>query len=514
MAFKTRPKVKAASWHQTYSDDMPFVLRDVHELVAEAHRIDGIDDYAALHAWLLRQLDARGVPRLIRPYVETAVENVLDVHDSIEADLGPLQVLALNPAVGPPARRLTVWGTLYTTVDGVREVRRVRVGSAHDVPTAADVAWSTTAAYVAATVSSLPAARRVRVVEIGAGDASCAVLFDGTPDEATTIFVTEGRDRARALVEQDHVVPCRSCGDCKVTGVCGGPVQVDGMLGQTAVGVVSRSVSPTALEKYARCPAQWLLDAEAHLPKEPVDSDAIVRGDAVHRWLETAHHRGTACNEADLPNPAGGAGLGLAGGVLTPDDYAAAYPYLRGHIAVCPLQTRGAAVVAVEETIYGWDASAQVVPATKPDLLYRLGDRLVIRETKSMQSPPGDKDDAYSRYLQVPFMLALLDAGLAALHAAVAGVVELEILGPDGPEVWAWATDDPVEVAVARADVRRAVDDWHVDTTFEAAPGPHCVWCPVRKWCPDRDAHQNPSGGQSLSRPDSWRDDEDEPPPF
>lgn len=514
MSFKTRPKVKASSWDRIYSDAMPFVLKDVHELVAEAHRADGLDTYAGLHAWLLRRLDARGVPRLLRPYIETAVENVLDVHDSIEADIGPLRLLARDPAVGPTDRRVWVWGPIYTTADGVREVRRVRVGSAHDVPTAADIAWSATAAYVAATFSGAPAAGRVRVTEIGAGDGSCAVVFDVSPEEATALFAAEGRDRARALVEQDHVVPCRSCGDCKVTGVCGGPVQVDGMLGQTTAGTVSRSVSPTALEMYARCPAQWLLDANLHLPRTESDSDAIVRGNAVHRWLETAHDRSTACSEADLPNPAGGFGLGLADGVLTPGDYAAAYPYLRGHLAVCPLLSHGAAVVAVEETIYGWDASAQVVPATKPDLLYRLGDRLVIRETKSMQSPPGDKDDAYSRHLQVPFMLAMLDAGLAALHGAAAGVVELEILGPDGPEVWAWATDDPVEVAVARADVRRAVDDWHVDTTFQAAPGPHCVWCPVRRWCPDRDAHETPPGGQSSAAPGGWQDDEDEPPPF
>lgn len=511
-AFKTRPKVKSASWLRTYSDDMPFVLADVHELVAEAHRTDGTDTYATLHAWLLRRLDARGVPRLLRPYVETAVENVLDVHDSIEADLGPLRLLATNPVVGPRVRQLTVWGPLYTTDDGVREVRRVRVGSAHDAPTAADAVWTVTAAHVAATFRGTPEARRVRVVEVGAGDASCTVVFDGTPDEAAALFAAEARDRAGALVEQDHVVPCRSCGDCKATGVCGGPVQVDGMLGQTAPGVVSRSVSPTALEKYARCPAQWLLDAEMHLPKDRGAGEAIARGNAVHHWLETAHGRGTACRDEDLPDPADGSGL--ADGVLTPGDYALARPYLLGHVDVCPLRVHGAALVAVEETIYGWDASAQVVPATKPDLLYRLGDRLVIRETKSMQSPPGDKDDAYSRHLQVTFMLALLDAGLQAQYGAAAGAVELEILGPGGPEVWAWNTDDPVEMAVARADVRRAVDDWHTDTTFAAAPGPHCVWCPVRQWCPDRDAYQNGPDGQLGAAPDGWNDDEDEPPPF
>ncbi|WP_380177013.1 PD-(D/E)XK nuclease family protein (plasmid) [Kineococcus sp. DHX-1] len=512
MALKTRPKVKAASWLRTYSNDMPFVLQDVHELVAEAHQANGIETYTALHAWLLQRLDARNSPRLLRPYIETAVENVLDVHASIEAELGPLRLLATNPVVGPPTRQLTVWGPLYTTDEGVREVRRVRVGSAHDIPSAADLAWTATAAYLAAKFKGSPAAHRVRVVEVGAGNGSRAVVFDDTPDAAVALFAAGAQDRARTLVEQDHVVSCRSCGDCKATGVCDAPVQVRGMLGQEEPGVASRSISPTALEKYDRCPAQWLLDAEMHLPKEQGMGKAITRGNAVHRWLETAHGRGKACCNEDLPNPADGHGLGLADGVLTPEDYVAAHPYLLGHVDVCPFRGNEATLISVEETIYGWDASAQVVPVAKPDLLYRLDDRIVIRETKSMQSLPINGDDAYSRHLQVPFMLALLDAGLVDFHGASAGTVELEVLSSHGPEVWAWSTDGLDEMVGARADVRRVVDDWHTDTTFAAVPGPYCVWCPVRKWCPDRDAHEIIFSAQSGAAPDGWTDDEDEPP--
>lgn len=516
LAFKARPKVTPAAWRRSFSDDLPFVLRDVLDLVAEAHGAAGTDTYAGLREWLARRLDARGVSRLLRPYVEAAVENVLDAHDAIEQDLGPLQLLVSSPIIGPRGRQLTAWGPLYTTRDGVREIRRVRVGPAHDRPTDGDRLWAVTAAHVAAAFPAGPATRRVRVVEIGAADGSSTVLFDGTPDEAAATFAGKARGRASSLVDHDHVVPCQSCGDCKAAGVCSALVQVDGMLGQTEAGVASRSVAPTALEKYATCPAQWLLDAELHLPKERDGGEAVTRGKGVHRWLEAAHGRGVACRVDDLPDPAVGAGLGLADGLLSAGDYALARPYLLNHVAVCPLGVENASVVAVEQAIYAWDAAAHVVPVTKPDLVYRLSDRLIIRETKSMQAPPADKHEAYSRHLQVPFMLALLASGLQERHGADSGVVELEILGPHGAVVWTWNTGDPVDLAVARADVRRAVDDWHVDTTWDTRIGPHCSWCPVREWCPDRDAWQAESAYRTPvgSHVDDRHDEEEELPPF
>lgn len=514
LALKARPKVHPAAWRKSYSNDLPFLLGDVLDLVAEAHLADGTDTYATLRAWLTGRLDARGVGRLLRPYVEAAVENVLDAHSAIEDDLGPLTLLAVNPSIGSSRRQLTAWAPLYTTADGTREIRRVRIGSAHDDPGGGDRLWASTAAHVAAAFSGVPAASRVRVVEIGAGDGSSQVLFDGTPDEATAGFHAQGRARAGLLVDEDHVVPGHACGGCKAAGACGALVQVDGMLGQDAPGLASRSIAPTALAKYATCPAQWLLDAELHLPKERAGGEQMVRGNAVHRWLEAAHRRGVACRPEDLPDPA--AGLGLADGLLSPGDYALARPYLAHHVGICPLAVDGAAVVSVEQAAYGWDASAQVVPVTKPDLVYLLDGRLIIRETKSMQSSPVDTHDAYSRHLQIPFMLALLASGLQARHGATGGAVELEVLGPDGPHVMTWETDDPVIMAVARADVRRAVEEWHVDTTWDTRVGPHCSWCPVREWCPDRDVWQETraDGPQVRSSADDLLDEDEEPAPF
>lgn len=112
----------------------------------------------------------------------------------------------------------------------------------------------------------------------------------------------------------------------------------------------------------------------------------------------------------------------------------------------------------------------------------------------------------------MPFLLTLLAAGLIASHGVPNGAVELEVLSADGSELWAWNTDDAVEVAVAAADVRRAVEDWHVDSTWETTPGPYCPTCPVREWCPDRDLWQAlptpPVSGGSITAFD------DEPAPF
>lgn len=517
LAFKARPKVNPATWRRSFSDDLPIVLRDVIDLVSEAHHAEGVETYAGLRAWLAARLDARGTRRLLRPYVETAVENVLEAHDAIEADLGPLSLLDAWPGIGPAGRRLTAWAPLYATDDGTREIRRIRVGSAHDDPTEADQLWAATAAHVAANFAGGTAPRRVRVVEIGAADGSIAVVFDGTAADADALYAGGARARAAAFLDEDHVVPCHECGTCKAAGACSALVRVDGMLGQSEPGIASRSVAPTALEKYARCPAQWLLDAELHLPKDRAGGEPVTRGNAVHRWLEAAHTRGVACRAEDLPDPAAGAGTGLADGLLTEGDYRLARPYLLGHVEVCPLSANGASVVAVEQAVHGWDEQAQVIPVTKPDLVYRVEDHLIIRETKSMQAPPAGKDDAYNRHLQIPFMLVLLADGLQARHGAASGAVELEVLGPDGPVVWAWGTDDDVAMAVARADVRRATDEWHFDTVWETRIGPHCSWCPVRAWCPDRDAWQERQhSGESAPSPgaDWYEEDEAVPAPF
>ena len=116
----------------------------------------------------------------------------------------------------------------------------------------------------------------------------------------------------------------------------------------------------------------------------------------------------------------------------------------------------------------------------------------MIREFKTAERPyESGRDEAYDRHLQVPFAIAMLNSGLLARYGASSGLVELELITSSDRFVWTWDADDPAVARVAAGTVRRAVADWHVDKIWETQPGPHCAWCPVRRWCPDNEVWQN-----------------------
>jgi hypothetical protein len=488
IALKTRPAIKAVDgWRRLFAPwgEDPFPLGDVLEFVREAEGHD-FATYEEQATWLADAIDKRKTHRLLRVYVSLAVDNILDASESIAAEIGRLRLLPGEPWAGTATRKLTAWAPLYETDDGVREIRRFRMASAR--ADEESTRWSVIAAFVAADSRLAAPPRRVRVVEIGAMDGSVRVLFDGTADEARSAFASTGRPLAVAAAEEDHVVPCRSCGDCKAAGSCRSLVSVDGVLGQAGRGYRSRSVSPRDLEQYGTCPAQWLLDSSLHLPPEVGGGDGAARGRAVHRWLKAAHSRGVPCVHADLPVP--GSGLGLADGWLTETEYEVAYPFLRQHAGRCPL-TGDAALIVADDNVYGYDHDAEVVPVIRPDLMYRAGDRLVIREFKTAEQPyEVGRAEAYEKHLQVPFSIAMLDAGLARRYGAASGTVEVELLTAAGQSIWTWDAADPAVTAAAAETVDRATADWHQDGTWSTAPGPHCAWCPVRRWCPDSDVWQ------------------------
>jgi hypothetical protein len=178
--------------------------------------------------------------------------------------------------------------------------------------------------------------------------------------------------------------------------------------------------------------------------------------------------------------------------VLTEAEYETAYPFLLQHAGRCPLADETSNVVLVDQNIYGYDHDAEVVPVIRPDLLFRAGDRLVIREFKTAERPyESGRDEAYDRHLQVAFAIAMLNSGLLAHYGAGSGMVELELLTSSDRFVWTWDADDPAVARVAAGTVRRAVADWHEDKTWTTQPGPYCAWCPVRRWCPDNEVWQN-----------------------
>ncbi|MFI6797613.1 PD-(D/E)XK nuclease family protein [Streptosporangium canum] len=492
LALKARPKVVAAGWTPFKGKTNFFLPGDLVRLIKAAHAAPAEALAPSVFTgWLKQQFDALAVHRLLRPFLACAVENVLDAHDVIESELGPLRLLVHDPRiVGRSGQQLTVWGPVYFGEQGVREVRRYRLGSAHIVPTDGDLRWGVTAARVIAGLGSPPA--RVRAVEIGAADGSISVLFDDTPEAAQEAFRSLGMPHLLQVVEQTQVKPGWDCASCKIAGTCDSLLPLTGMLGQSGPGVAFRSIAPNELQEYRQCPTRWLLGRELKLPKDHDVTESQVRGRAVHQWLRSAHERGVACRREDLPQP--GTGLGLADEVMSAEEYASAYPYLLQHLEKCPLDVPDTVVVGVKKAIHGLDHDAQVVVAATPDLAVLRDRKLILREVKTAATLPSHgRDEAYSQYFQIPFLLRMLACGLAARHGAAAGRVELEMLTPDGAHVWAWDSDHQMTADVAAGDVRRAVDPWHTDTTWASRPGPQCTWCPVRQWCPDADDEHPPT---------------------
>ncbi|MFF2058968.1 PD-(D/E)XK nuclease family protein [Rhodococcus qingshengii] len=290
------------------------------------------------------------------------------------------------------------------------------------------------------------------------------------------------------MVDAAHVEPCRSCADCKIAGTCADLIPLRSVIGQPTPGVSTRSVSASELAEYGQCPARWLLNRHLHLPKETAVTQEQDRGLSVHRWLARAHSRGVQCTPADIAESSGG--LGLAEGVLSGEQFAIAEPFLVRHLEVCPFSQPECSLVAVEKTVYGFDSDADVIAVLKPDLVYRQRDQLIVRETKtSLDIKVQTRDEAYDKYLQVPFSLQAMRSGLLERYGAQVGVVELEILSPSSQRVWRWETTHSILAAVAAGDIRRAAEEWHDDLTWETKPGPQCGWCPVRGWCPDGDVH-------------------------
>ncbi len=510
LAVKIRPDVKSRRWRRSFGSEKTFVLGIVNDLLRAAHSSEWAHDPQHLAGWIAQELDRRRVHRLLRPYATVAVTNILEAHWDIEDDIGPLQLFQSDPSIGTVERTLTVWGPLYRTEDGAREVRRYRLGTAHVDPTPEDLLWVSTAAQVAAGFPSRDTPVRIRVVEIGAADGSIAVLFEGTPDDADTAFSAEAKHVAGSLGDLGTAVPGYECASCKIAGACDALIPVPEVLGQPSKGYASRSISPSGLDRYQRCPAQWLLSSDLNLPKDQEYSGAQTRGLLVHTWLEAAHARGVGCSDADLPAPGGD--IGLAATVMDAADYAIAHPYLRHHVASCPLGTDGVEYVASETAIHGFDHDAEVIAVTKPDLLFRIGDRLVAREVKTTGTlPAGGADDVYADNLQVPFLLSMLSAGVAEAHGCTTATVEVEVLTPDTGEVYAWDLEEPGLAESVRADVAAAARDWHVDAEWHTRPGPHCAWCPVRQWCPDRQVYENQELATAESSPAPV---DDEPAPF
>lgn len=487
-ALKVRPKLKPTDWVRRRDDSQTFVLGIVRDVSLRLHDELGSSDWETLNRLVQIELAQYQLHSGDRNYIARAVENYLNCHEMSESELGTLRLRVCDPMAVPdvsvPSNQLTVWAPVYDSESGVREVRKLRFGKAR--PVAKDVEnWAITAAHIAGLFRPRGHLGRVRVVEIGLSDGSMETLFDDSPSMAESLYATKVFPVVSKIVAPNRPTPGNSCGRCKIAGCCTSLERLDGFLGQSRKGLATRTVSARDLEVYEKCPAQWYLSSN-NLPSESSVAPSSERGRVIHEWLARAHMGSQTCDPSDLDAIDGNFPPGL-----DERDYLDSREYVTQHAAVCPIG-EGVQVIGSEVSVYGYDAQADAIVVSKPDLLYVDPDGIfVIRETKTTTlSLPGDAQEAFDRFFAVPWLLNLIGSGYRGPCRSDKARLELEVLAPEDSRVFSWDLGDSRLLRMAKAEVRLRAKKWHRDTTWNSTPGEQCRWCPVRGWCPDATADE------------------------
>ena len=178
----------------------------------------------------------------------------------------------------------------------------------------------------------------VRVVEVGCGDGSARVLFEGDPDKALREYEEEagpaprhrGRHGAQARSELRQLPPCT---------VLPRAAQVPGLLGVADVTRPRRTLSVTDLRRHDKCPAQEHL-RRLRLPRR-LDIEYGSRPSSGERrstsCLEQLHARTPhrPCTLADVPDHRE---WSAGEWHLTGRDAELGAQMMARHVAVCPLK--------------------------------------------------------------------------------------------------------------------------------------------------------------------------------
>lgn len=469
--------------------------------------------------------------------VEAGVAGYLEVVESLQVSgsLAPGRVVtdlvleAPSPGPGPGDRPVRVevwtWAIHHLSADGrVREVHLLRWQDA-----ASSVLGETEIAGIAGIAASgsvathdrwyrrfvpvpdaeqPPAPERVVVRVIGVLDGSSDVRFDGPAEEAAAVFTAQVPG-SLGFLAGGSLRPSHGCAGCNVRYVCPGLPAMPGLLGVAGFAPTTRSLSPSMLWTHRACPRQLFLARDLGLPRQRQEgSAALRRGIEVHEWLRRAHERGAPCRAEDLPEwSADDVDSGALHHELgwTAEEYHDYLPYLRQHLAHCPLAVDGVDAVRGEVDITVWDTDANVVFSTRPDSAYLGPDgRWVLRETKTLspRTLPTDPTDLLRSYPQVAAAICLLADGYRpdTQPDDGPGRVELELLGVEAGAVVSFDASDPLVVLVARTQLADRVDAWLHDTTHPVGPTPPCHSCDVTRWCTDR-PEETPAPGAGITLP-------------
>lgn len=379
---------------------------------------------------------------------------------------------------------------------GVRELRVVRTGSVKDRPL--DEAEIAVAVGVLAggrpvlssrwernpfRLGGLGPVRLVRLVEIGCADASHRILFEGTPEEAYARYDPGVEALIDKVIAGGSYRPGESCGRCDAVATCPEVPSRPGFLGVSGSALPRRSWSVTTGRDYRKCPARAHLE-DLFLPKEvkAENKEAVIRGQAVHAWIESRHRRTPQqpCVPDDVPGPSHAWQIG--GWAVTGLQARLGIQMIGDHALVCPLRDQpNDAEIHPERPIVVYDPDADVVVIAKADLLYRVADRWTLRETKTTRAL--SEGDLLGTYPQLALAVLLARAGV--LPGSGDSRVELERLTSSGPVVTEVDVEAPDVVARAQGVLKTYITAWHADLRYPTRAGKACEDCPFTRWCPD-----------------------------
>lgn len=481
-ALKVRPNLQTPDWRRRYDNSQPFLLGLIRDIACRIQGDPRTETWEGMNALIQAELAAHSLHPGSRSFASHAIETYIEAHESIAQEVGELKLRTFDPQVYPAAgNTLTVWAPIYENATGVREVRRLRFKQARKAGRTNE-RWTSVAAHVASLMRPIEEIRRIRVVEIGLLDGSIETVFDDSPSRARELFTEVALPDLERVIGGSGAFPGLSCKECKVAGCCEALTTLNGFLGQKSPGIATRSLSAWDIETYEKCPAQWHLARSCNLPNESKSGAASERGRIVHHWLATAHSRSRKCTLSDI---------GAYGdpesftSTLTDEEYSLAQDYLRSHVSTCALSDE-TQVISIEAPVYGYDAPADVIIASAPDMIYiDAENNLVIRETKTTQTAPENSGDAFDRFFSVAWLLNLFESGYKGPYESDSARLELEVITPEDSRVFTWDISDRGVLRMANAEVRQRARVWHQDNRWEAVPGKHCGWCPVRRWCPD-----------------------------
>ena len=376
-------------------------------------------------------------------------------------------------------REITTWGRRYASADrAVCELRMITFRSREEATELRELK-AVVAAYVIARAE--PNVERIRVVDFACLEGTSEVRFDGSREQASERYNRDGRPAVATLLNGRGYQPGSSCVDCRFIAGCPAMIQAPGLLGLARRNIRRRTWSPSAGRNYQACPARHFLRDRLRLPIDGKleHNGPAERGRAIHRALTLAHNRTPArrCPAAAEPDwyPSD----------LPPVEVRLGSRLIEEHAEVCPrLHLPLTADMWSEHQLTFWDAEADVVVITTPDLLYDDDGSVVWREVKTGRTSGSWRGDPVVRVPQIALAVLLLRHGVFGTGPRQR--VELEILRPNLPEV---ISIDPFNDAIhdsARRTIHELVRPWHGDDLFLATPG-HCADCVVARWCPSVD---------------------------